>query len=343
MQREPGAVDMAADDAIQSAASRVIQPGLDIAGDVALRGAAAPLEELRQRPVAVAEQPAGAVEQGIAGQQPVVHPVAQLLLQPAELRLRVVVVAMRHQQASAVRRRVHGPAPHPHGWQRQAAEASHGAVVVAGDVDDLGARVPQGVQRLHHAVLRRAPPGTPRRHPPQVDDVADQVQPLAAQPTQEGGELVGMAVLRPEVDVGDESGAPDQTWRAGGAHAAASPMQGRSPVRLGLRGAVTGRRSGAPLTWCWRRPTRWRCAGSIDDDGGGVGRSVDAARDRSMTAARRCRDSAAWGDRDSAPRTASSLTAPRIRPVSSLRFVRLTPPPGGLEPTQLIPPEEDLA
>lgn len=54
--------------------------------------------------------------------------------------------------------------------------------------------------------------GIPRRaalrHPPQVDDVADQIQPTAAQSGQEVGELGGMAMFGAEMDVGDEDRAP---------------------------------------------------------------------------------------------------------------------------------------
>src|SRR3546814_12394286 len=53
--QQRGAMDVAADDAVEAARARVVQAGLHEALDVALGSTAARLEELRQRPVAAPE------------------------------------------------------------------------------------------------------------------------------------------------------------------------------------------------------------------------------------------------------------------------------------------------
>jgi hypothetical protein len=79
--------------------------------------------------------------------------------------------------------------------------------VVAGHVDELGACGAQPMQGFDHVVLPVAPGRAFGRHPPQVDDVADEVEALDVQRAQEGRQLFGVAVLRTEVHVGDERGA----------------------------------------------------------------------------------------------------------------------------------------
>jgi hypothetical protein len=50
------------------------------------------------------------------------------------------------------------------------------------------------VQGLDDFAVRLPPVGAAMRHPPQVDDVADQVQPFAAQLREEPRQLGGMAM-----------------------------------------------------------------------------------------------------------------------------------------------------
>ena len=95
--------------------------------------------------------------------------------------------------------------------------------MVAGDVDQLGAGTTQGVQRLDHAVVREPPGRAPLRQPPQVDDVADEVQPVALQAGEEIGELRRMAMTRAEMHVGDEHRAPTLAGGGGRTHAGTSP------------------------------------------------------------------------------------------------------------------------
>src|SRR3546814_12243249 len=103
-------MDVPADDAVEPAPCRIVQPGLHEARDVAFGGAAALLDEGGQRPVAPAEPAPREVQPAVAAQDAVVDTVAQAFLQDAELGDVVVVVAVGTQQAAAVTGDVHnGP------------------------------------------------------------------------------------------------------------------------------------------------------------------------------------------------------------------------------------------
>ncbi len=111
---------------------------------------------------------------------------------------------MHHQQAAAVGGGVDHPPAHLHGRQHQPAEAARGAVVVARHVDQLGAAARQRMQGLDHALMGRVPARAALCHPPQVDDVADQVQLPALHTPEEIGELGRMAVGGAQMHIGDE-------------------------------------------------------------------------------------------------------------------------------------------
>ncbi|KAG0953742.1 hypothetical protein G6F35_009637 [Rhizopus arrhizus] len=189
-----GTMDMPADDAIQATPPHVIQPGLHEALDVALGRTTALLQELRQRPVAHAQPAAHGVQRLVAGQDAVVQPVTELFLQPAEVGHAVVVVAMRHQQPAAVGGHVDGASAHLHRRQHQPAHLAQRCIVVTRDVDDLGAGAAQRMQGLDDFAVRLPPVGAAMGHPPQIDDVADQVQAFAAQLREEPRQLAGVAV-----------------------------------------------------------------------------------------------------------------------------------------------------
>ena len=212
-------MDMPADDAIQAAATGIAQTRVDESRDVALGGAALALEEFRQRPVAQAGAAAQPVEPLVAGENPVVQPVAEFFLQVAEMSHGIVVVAMDDQQASAIRSDVDRPTPHTHGRHRQSAEVPERAIMIAGDIDDLGAGPAQRMQAFDHPVFGSAPVRAALSHPPQIDDVADQIQPLAVQPGQEIRQFGGVAVRGAQMQIGQEHRAPSPGGRC---HAAAS-------------------------------------------------------------------------------------------------------------------------
>jgi hypothetical protein len=55
--------------------------------------------------------------------------------------------------------------------------------------------------------VRAGPVRATAGHPPQVDDVADQVEAIALQALEECRQFGGVAVFRPEMGVGEERGA----------------------------------------------------------------------------------------------------------------------------------------
>jgi hypothetical protein len=172
----------------------------------------------------------------VAGEDAVIQPVAEPFLQVAELRLRIELVAVHDEQSTPVGGHVHRAPPHAHRGQGQPAEAAHRTIVVAGDVDDVGASATQRMQRFDHALVRGLPMRAPMREPPQIDDVADQVQAIAAQGFEEHREFRGVAVLGADVDVGEERGAPRwlRKWHGSGrcGHAHADSGRGGTARRL---------------------------------------------------------------------------------------------------------------
>ena len=80
-------------------------------------------------------------------------------------------------------------------------------VVVAGDVGHLDAALRVSEDQPQHLVVLLVPmPGFPQF--PTVDDVADEIHPLAADATEEVGQEIAACAARAEMDVGDEDG-PD--------------------------------------------------------------------------------------------------------------------------------------
>ena len=213
-------MDMPADDAVEPAPSCVGEARLHEAFDVAFGRPALPLQEVRQRPIAQAEATAQRIRHPVAVQDHVVKPIPERFLKTAILRSRIVVIAVRYQQPPPIEQSVdHAPA-HAHLRQHQAAEATDRPVVVARHVNQFGTVSRQRMQGLDHAVLRRAPDRALLRQPPQVNDIADEIELAAVQARQELRQLRRMAVARAQVHVGDEHRAQLRIACARRAHAA---------------------------------------------------------------------------------------------------------------------------
>ena len=150
------------------------------------------LRNAGQGPVAEAEPAAQHVQPGVEPERGVVSDRAeqgQPLHVPADA---VEVVAVDHQQAAAVGGLVDRVVPDAHAGERAADPLAQGFVVIAGQVDHLGAarRAPQQpVQDL--VVLVRPEPALAQA--PAVDDVTDQVQILRFDMVQEIEEAIGLA------------------------------------------------------------------------------------------------------------------------------------------------------
>ncbi len=126
---------------------------------------------------------------------------------------------------------MNGVARHDHAAEMHAAEVAHYLVVIAGDVDDLDAPARQPQQLLHHIVVGlRPPPAAPEA--PAVDDVADEIEPLAGEIADEVEQQPGLAAPRAQMHVRDERGsAPND--RPIGIHGFALLRGARwPPVRL---------------------------------------------------------------------------------------------------------------
>ena len=92
---------------------------------------------------------------------------------------------------------------HAHLAEGELAVLPRRLVVVARDVDHVGALARLAHDLLHHVVVRLRPV-PPALQPPAVDDVADQVEMLALVPLQEIEQQLGLAAARAEMDVRQE-------------------------------------------------------------------------------------------------------------------------------------------
>ncbi len=163
-----------------------------------------------ERPVRVTEAAPARVEPAIHHQRGGVGAVAQQR-QPARVAHHAVErIAVDHQQLQPGGGGVHRLARQPHPGHFQPTPgfqpgAEH-FVMVAGDIDHLGAgpRVPQ--DQPQHVVVMRVPVPRPPQ-PPAVDDIADQVEIPARCLAQEIGQEIGPAPAGAKMRVGDEHAA----------------------------------------------------------------------------------------------------------------------------------------
>jgi len=123
----------------------------------------------------------------------------------------VELVAVDHQELAAVRRRVDRVFLHVHLAEGELAILPRCLVVVAGDVDHVGALARLAHDLLHHVVvgLRPVPPAL---QAPAVDDVAHQVEMLALVSLQEIEQQFGLAAAGAKMDVRQEDRAVARGW-----------------------------------------------------------------------------------------------------------------------------------
>ena len=198
-----GVVDVAADHAVDAAPARFARHRVLVAVDELDRVLDLVLQVGRQRPVGQAELAAAPVEGGVDAQRRAVGPVAEDR-EPARIAHDAVeLVAMDHQQLAAVGLGVDRLFLDLHPAEGELAVLPRRLVVVAGDVDDVGA-----LARLAHDLLDdivvRLRPVPPALQAPAIDNVADQVQSLALVPSQEIEQHLGLATTRAQMDIGQE-------------------------------------------------------------------------------------------------------------------------------------------
>jgi hypothetical protein len=90
--------------------------------------------------------------------------------------------------------------------QHQAGIAAQELVVIAGDVDHLGAALAHGQQPADHVAVRLGPVETAAQ-PPAVDDVADQIELVAVVALEKGRQVFGLAIAGAKVHIGNPQGA----------------------------------------------------------------------------------------------------------------------------------------
>jgi hypothetical protein len=112
----------------------------------------------------------------------------------------VELVAVEHQQAAAVGRVVHHLALHEDAAEGEPRELPRRVVVVAGDVDHLGALANLPEQLLHNVVVRLRPV-PPLRQRPAVHDIAHEHPAVRLVVRQEVEHALGLAAAHPEVEV----------------------------------------------------------------------------------------------------------------------------------------------
>ena len=115
----------------------------------------------------------------------------------------VELVAMGHQEASAVCGDVDRVPQHLHIAKPVPDEVTRGFIMIAGDINDLNALPGQPEDLLDHIIVRLRPvPSVPEL--PAVDDVAHQVQGVEFRGPDEVEQEFGLAAPGAEVDVGNE-------------------------------------------------------------------------------------------------------------------------------------------
>ena len=78
-------------------------------------------------------------------------------------------------------------------------------VMIAGHIDDLGPFARHAQDLLHHVVVRLRPVPAALQLP-SVEDVADQIEPVALDVADEVEQKLGLTAARAQMDVGDEDG-----------------------------------------------------------------------------------------------------------------------------------------
>ena len=201
-----GGVDVAADDAVDAPPARLGDDRLLVVADVLDRVLDLVLQVLRQGPVGKAELPADDVEPDVELQREDVGVVAD---ERQPLRVfddGVELVAVDDQEAAAVGGLVDRLAEDGDPAEPVADEITKALVMIPRHQDDAGALAGLAQDLLDDVVVRLVPvPGL--AHPPDVENVADQVQVVGLGVPQEVQEKVGLAAAGAQMDVGNPDGA----------------------------------------------------------------------------------------------------------------------------------------
>ncbi|MNC39596.1 hypothetical protein D3C75_882640 [compost metagenome] len=196
---------MPADHAMEAALGALVGQCLLELADVADRALDLVLEPGRQRPVAVAPALAPVVEPAIEGEGELVGRVAEEGQPAVVAGDHVELVAVQDQQAAAVGGQVLGFVDQADVAQHQIRITAQALIVVAGDVDHLGAAPAHVDQPADHVGVALRPVHAAAQLPA-VDDVTDQVDPLGGITLEKGIQAFGLAIAGSEMHVGDPQG-----------------------------------------------------------------------------------------------------------------------------------------
>jgi hypothetical protein len=199
-------MDVAAHDAVDAAPAGLCRDGHLVVGDELHGVLNLVLEIGRERPVGQAEPATHRVEDGVQTKREVVGPVTEDG-EPARVAHDAVeLVAMDHQQLPAVGRQVDRLRFDTDVTEGELAVLTRRLVVIARDIDDVGALARLAQHFLHDVVVRLGPvPPAPQT--PAIDDVAHEVEVFALVFLQEVEQHLGLATARAEMDIGNEDGA----------------------------------------------------------------------------------------------------------------------------------------
>src|SRR5271170_3186072 len=199
-------VNVAANDAAVTAATRHVGGGLLKAANI-LHGVADPGFEIAgERPVAVTEQAADRVEVAVQDDREVVGTGAERGEPATATHGTVKLIAVQHQQLEPGGSGVGVFAVNFQVAEAEARELPQVDIVIAGYVND--ARVVLGLaeDRAQHIVVQLRPVKV-AAHGLQIDDVADQKQLFGLDPMQEIEQQVGAAFARAQMQIRQEDAA----------------------------------------------------------------------------------------------------------------------------------------
>jgi hypothetical protein len=200
-----GAVDVTANDPLDTRLARQSHHGLLILGDVADRTLGLKFQVGGHRPISEAHPTSEPVEEQVEFEDPVVESGSHAFEQSVEEDQSIELVAVEYQITPSVQTFVDSPFHQADATQIQTQELLHEFVVVPEDIGDLRLFAVHPQDFLDHRVGLGAPKPSPTQLPA-VDDVPHQVKVPALVIVQERQQEFCLAMPAPEVEVRNPNG-----------------------------------------------------------------------------------------------------------------------------------------
>src|SRR5262245_26382361 len=199
-------MDVAAHDALQAAARRLVREALLERRDEVDRALDLALDVGREAPVRQSQGAPRAVEPSIEDEEHLVPDVAGHGQPPMAARDPVELVAVHDQEEPAIRHAVDGFARDHDVAEVEVAEPPQVLVVIPRHQRDDGAGARLGEDLVNHVAVELTPARRPLE-PPEVDDVADEVEELALVRVEKIEQGARLTACRAQVRVADPDGA----------------------------------------------------------------------------------------------------------------------------------------